>query len=317
MITVEDFYDKFADYLGLKLVAGDQGLSRKIQLPEAHRPGLALAGYMEYHAKKRIIILGKVEIKYLQGLKTTVCKNRLKGLFTKELPAIILARGYKPIKELQELCEKLKVPLFRTSMSTMRLTSRLQHKLSKQFAPKQTIHATMVEVFGVGVLIKGDSAVGKSEAALGLIERGHRLVSDDLVLIQKLEGGALEGSGPGFSNYHMEIRGIGIINVANLYGAVCINEKKKIDIVVCLENWDSSKEYVRLGDKEETCKILDVKVPYHELPVKPGRDVVLLLETLALNFRLKKMGYHSALELKKKLQEKIASKSAKRGVYSE
>ncbi|SCA58512.1 HPr kinase/phosphorylase [Chlamydiales bacterium SCGC AB-751-O23] len=312
MLTIEEFHKNFGDDLGLKLVAGKDGLKRKIYLPEVHRPGLALAGYLHFHAKKRIIILGKVEVCYLKELNAALRKKRLKGIFTKELPAIILARGYKPIQELIDLCEELKVPLFRTSMPTMRLTSSLFHKLSKEFSPKKACHATMVEVFGVGVLIRGDSSVGKSEAALGLVERGHRLVADDLVSIQRLEGGALEGSGPGFSNYHMEIRGIGIINVANLYGAVCVKEKKKIDIVVELENWNENKEYDRMGLEERTCKILDVKLPCHELPVKPGRDVVLLLETLALNFRLKKMGYHSAKEIRRQLAEKIASKTNNR-----
>lgn len=197
-------------------------------------------------------------------------------------------------------------------MTTMNLLSKMTLLLTEEFAPSMSIHGTLVEVFGVGVLIKGDSSVGKSEAALGLIERGHRLISDDIVKVKKREASYLEGFGAELTRHHMEIRGIGIINVAHLYGAVCVRDNKSIDIVVKLETWDDQHFYDRVGVDEKYCDILGVQVPYHVLPVKPGRDVVLLLETIALNHRLKKMGYNSAKEFNSKLLEMIALKQKKR-----
>lgn len=306
MYRVEDLYKQHGDTLGLELIAGKAGLRRKIHVPEAQRPGLSLAGFLKSHAGKRILVFGKVEIEYLRDLDPKVRVERLEALLNSEMPAIILTRRFRPPKELVSLCEKLNVCLLRASMSTMNLLSKLMILLAEQFAPSMSCHGTLVEVFGVGVLIQGDSSVGKSEAALGLIERGHRLVSDDIVKIRKRES-HIEGSGAELTRHHMEIRGIGIINVAHLYGAVCVRDNKSIDLVVKLEDWDDQQFYDRLGLDEKQVAFLEVKVPFHTLPVKPGRDVVLLLETIALNHRLKRMGYNSAREFKAKLLDMIAS----------
>ncbi len=192
----------------------------------------------------------------------------------------------------------------------MNLLSKLTYLLTEDFAPSMSCHGTLVEVFGVGVLIQGDSAVGKSEAALGLIERGHRLICDDLVKVRKKEGAYLEGSwATSLARHHMEIRGIGIINVAHLYGAVCVRNQKSIDIVVRLEVWRDDHFYDRTGIEDKHTILLDVQIPFHILPVKPGRDVVLLLETIALNHRLKGMGYNSAQEFSSKVLELTMSKN--------
>lgn len=312
MYLVDDLYKQHGERLGLQFVAGEAGMKRRIQVPEAHRPGLSLSGYLKGHAGKRILIFGKVEIEYLRYLTPETRIERLEGILTTPTPAIIVARWYRPPKELVHLCEKHNVPLFRTNMSTMNLLSRLTLLLTEEFAPSMSCHGTLVEVFGVGVLIQGDSSVGKSEAALGLIERGHRLISDDIVKVKKREGNYIEGCGAELTRHHMEIRGIGIINVAHLYGAVCVRDNKSIDLVVKLEAWDDQKFYDRIGLDEKYGDILGVKLPYHTLPVKPGRDVVLLLETIALNHRLKEMGYNSAKEFKSKLLEVIASKQNKK-----
>lgn len=309
---VQDLVDDQALGLNLELMAGSKGLHRRVVVPEAHRPGLSLAGYLKAHARKRILVLGKVEIEYLRHLSSEVRTKRLQDLLTKDTPAVILGRNYRPLKELKHLCDAHHVPLFRTPMLTMTLLQKLTLHLSEAFAPSISLHGTLVEVFGVGVLIKGDSAVGKSEAALGLIERGHRLITDDIVRIKKREGAYLEGFGAELTRHHMEIRGIGIINVANLYGAVCVRDHKSIDLVVELEQWNDQHFYDRLGLDEKYCDILDVPLPYHVLPVKPGRDVVLLLETIALNHRLKAMGYNSAKEFNAKLLETIAKKSKRK-----
>jgi HPr kinase/phosphorylase len=309
MYLVKDLYEKHAKELGLELTYGKSGLNRRIKVPEAQRPGLSLCGYLKNHADKRIIIFGKGEIEYLRDLDSNVRTARLEAIITTNTPAIIIARRYRPSKELRAISERQCIPLFRTNLSTMNLLSKLTFLLTEDFAPTMSCHGTLVEVFGVGVLIQGDSAVGKSEAALGLIERGHRLISDDMVKVKKKKGSYLEGSGAALTRYHMEIRGIGIINVAHLYGAVCIRNQKSIDIVVRLVVWQDDHFYDRVGLDEKITTILDVNLPYHVLPVKPGRDVVLLLETIALNHRLKEMGYNSAQEFSSKVLELTAAKS--------
>jgi HPr kinase/phosphorylase len=313
MYLVEDLYKQHGEALCLELVAGKGGIKRRIPVPEAHRPGLSLSGYLKGHAGKRILIFGKVEIEYLRDLDPQLRVERLEAILNSLTPAVIVARRYRPPKELVSLCEKHTIPLFRANMSTMNLLSKLTMLLTEEFSPSMSCHGTLVEVFGVGVLIQGDSSVGKSEAALGLIERGHRLISDDIVKVKKREGNYIEGFGAELTRHHMEIRGIGIINVAHLYGAVCVRDNKSIDLVVKLEAWDDQKFYDRVGLDEKYGDILGVKLPYHVLPVKPGRDVVLLLETIALNHRLKGMGYNSAKEFKSKLLEMIAQKQKKPG----
>ncbi|CDZ81141.1 HPr kinase/phosphorylase [Candidatus Rubidus massiliensis] len=308
MYSVADLYDRFKDRLGLELVAGKSGLKRKIKVPEAHRPGLSLSGYLKNFVNKRILIFGRVEIEYLRDLLPIVRVTRLQSLLSTATPAVIVARRYLPPKELKEICEKNNIPLFRANLTTMNLMSKLTLLLVEEFSPTISCHGTLVEVFGVGVLIKGDSAVGKSETALGLVERGHRLISDDIVKVKKREAGYLEGFGAELTKHHMEIRGIGIINVAHLYGAVCVRDQKSIDIVVKLETWDDNQFYDRVGLEEKFCDLLGVQLPYHILPIKPGRDVVLLLETIALNHRLKGMGYNSAQDFTKRLAQEISSK---------
>lgn len=302
-LLVKDLYERHGKRLGLELSSGKRGMNRRIKVPEVQRPGLSLSGYLKNHAVKRILIFGKVEIEYIRDLDPDTRVKRLEAIVTEHTPAIIIARRYRPPKELRALSDRNHIPLFRTNLSTMNLLSKLTYLLTEDFAPTTSCHGTLVEVFGVGVLIQGDSAVGKSEAALGLIERGHRLISDDIVKVKKKEGSYLEGSGAALTRHHMEIRGIGIINVANLYGAVCVRNQKSIDIIVRLEVWRDDHFYDRMGLEEKLTTILDIHLPYHVLPVKPGRDVVLLLETIALNHRLKDMGYNSAQEFNTKVLE--------------
>lgn len=308
MYLMESFFNKYTETLDLQLIAGKAGMKRPMKYLEVQRPGLSLSGYLKNHAYKRILIFGKVEILYLRDLDKETRIKRLRGILSPKTPAVIVARRHNPSKELIELCEKDGIPLFRSSMTTMNLQSKITFLLNEEFSPSMTCHGTLVEAFGVGLLIQGDSSVGKSEAALGLIERGHRLISDDVVKVKVREGSYLQGSGPELTRHLMEIRGIGIINVAHLYGAVCVRDEKSLDIVVKLEEWDDKHFYDRIGLDEKYCNILGIKVPYHVLPVKPGRDVVLLLETIALNHRLKDMGYNSAKEFNAKLLETISRK---------
>jgi HPr kinase/phosphorylase len=312
MYLVQHLYEQHGKYLGLELLAGHPGLSRRIHKAEVHRPGLSLAGYLKGFVTARMLVIGKQEIEYLRELDPKMRQQRLATILSASTPAVIVARGVRPPTELAALCEKLEIPLFRAGATATNLLSRITFLLMEEFCPSVTLHGTLVEVFGVGVLIQGESSVGKSEAALGLIERGHRLISDDVVRVKKKEGSYLVGSGPELTRHLMEIRGIGIINVAHLYGAVCVRPDKGMDIVVKLEEWDDQHFYDRVGLDEKFIDILGCSVPYHVLPVKPGRDVVLLLETIALNHRLKDMGYNSAKEFNAKLLEAIARRQKKR-----
>jgi HPr kinase/phosphorylase len=286
-------------------------------VPEAHRPGLGLAGHLKEYVNQRILVLGSVEVSYLRDLEDEVRKERIQGILTPKTPAVVIAGRFSPPKELIQFCEEQSLPLLRTKMKTVEFLTRLTFCLSEEFSPSMTCHGTLVEAFGVGVLIQGDSSIGKSEAALGLIERGHRLISDDVVKIRLLEGSYLEGSGPELTRHLLEIRGIGIINVAHLYGAVCVRDDKRIDLIVKLEAWDDKKFYDQVGLDQQFCDILGMKVPFHILPVKPGRDVVLLIETITLNYRLKEMGFNSAKDFNVKLLEAIAKKQGQQGKASE
>ncbi|MFY7842921.1 MAG: HPr(Ser) kinase/phosphatase [Rhabdochlamydiaceae bacterium] len=312
MQIVDDFYNQHKEDFGLELIAGKKGLQRCIRHPEVQRPGLSLSGYLRDHAFRRIMVFGRTEIHYIKDLDSTKRISRLKAIFSEESPAVFVARKHNPPKELIELCDQEGIPLFRSALNTMNLITKITYCLNEEFAPSMTCHGTLVEAFGVGVLIQGDSSVGKSEAALGLIERGHRLISDDVVKVKVKEGAYLEGSGPELTRHLMEIRGIGIINVAHIYGAVCVRDVKTLDIVVKLEQWDDRHFYDRIGLEEKFCDILGIKVPYNVLPVKPGRDVILLIETIVLNYRLKEMGYNSAKEFNSKLLETISEKQNNR-----
>jgi len=317
MYFVQDLFEKHGEYLGLEIVAGKENLRRPVKLPEVHRPGLSLSGYSKGYVEDRILIFGNEEILYFKDLDRETRLERLKGILTPRTPAVIVGGKFRPPKELVNFCEEARIPLFRASMATMNLLSKLILLLNEEFSPSMTCHGTLVEAFGVGVLIQGDSSVGKSEAALGLIERGHRLISDDVVHVKVRENSYLEGSGPELTRHLMEIRGIGIINVAHLYGAVCVRDEKSLDVVVKLEEWDDRRFYDRIGLDEKYCDILGIKVPYHILPVKPGRDIVLLVETIVLNHRLKEMGYNSAREFNVKLLETIAKKQKERKFFHE
>ena len=311
-VTLKDFYDKYHKHLELKVIYAKDLSKKAIKIPEVERPGLILAGYVKTHLQNRIILFGRIEIEYLFDLHSNLRVERLKTLITKKIPAVIIGSSLEAPKELKQLCMDLDVPLLSSELDTTALFNEISILLADECSPSLSCHGTLVEAFGIGLLIQGDSSIGKSEAALGLIERGHRLISDDVVRIRKRKGGYLVGTGPELTRHLLEIRGIGIINVANLYGAVCVSESQKIDLIVKLEEWNDAHFYDRVGLEEKYSDVLGVKVLFHVLPVKPGRDVVLLLETIVLNHRLKQMGYHSAKEFNAKLLETIAKREKER-----
>lgn len=300
-ITVREFYESLKDKLKLKLIAGEAGFDRLITVAEINRPGLALAGYFKYFASQRVQVIGKVEMTYLETLSSSQCKKQIIKLLEEKIPCCIVARNYVPPKELIKEADKRSVPVFRSPLITMILLNKATLFLGEKFAPTTSITGDLLEVFGVGALLRGESGVGKSECALSLIKRGHRLIADDIVKVKLRGGDMLVGSGDPITRHHMEIRGLGIINVQTLFGAGCIREDKRIDVVISMEEWDSKKEYERLGLEEHTFNILGMDVPHVVIPVKPGREVALLVEVACLNQRLKWLGYYSAKELNQKL----------------
>jgi len=313
MLTVEDFFHDFGDHLSLVMKAGKEGLSKMILVPDIERPGLALTGFLNGYSFDRILIFGRIEMEYLFSLSTLVRKERLCKVLTTKLPMVIVTRDVEPLEELKNLCDQRNIALFNSKHTTSHVMQKITYFLGRAFTKSESCYGTLVEAFGKGVLIQGDSSVGKSETALGLIERQHRLVSDDVVILSKREGTYIEGEGPAITRHLMEIRGIGIINVAHLYGAVCVSEKAKIDVVVKLEEWDDDHFYDRVGVEEKHKEFLGVKIPYYILPVKPGRDAVLLIETIVLNHRLKMMGVNSAKEFNIKLLDTMARKQKESG----
>ncbi len=312
-LTVRQFYDSLKDKLELRLAAGEKGLKRKILISEINRPGLALAGYLTFFANRRGQVLGKVEISYLRGLPPGERKKRINLFLRQKIPFCIVSRNYVPPPELLSQADRIGVPVFRSPMVTTRLLNLCTILLEEMFAPHASLIANLVEVYGVGVLIKGKSGVGKSECTLSLVERGHRLVSDDYIHVRQMEGTYLLGEGSELTRFHMEIRGLGIIDVRNLFGVGCVRQRKRLDLAVTLEAWDPEKEYERLGLDEEYLSILGVDIPHIVLPVGPGRDLALLIEVAALNHRIKRMGYHAARELDRSVRERIGNPEKKEG----
>ena len=269
--------------LKLKCLEGRPGLVREIKVPEINRPGLELSGFYENFAFQRIQIFGRGEHAYLKKLEEEKKIDSLETLFSCEIPCCVFSCGLNPTAAFSSLAGKSGCPVLQTDLESSEFTTRLIRVLSNVFAPKSSFHGVLVEVFGIGILIQGASGVGKSEAALALVERGHRLVADDVVEIRRVSGNILMGTGTGVSSHHMEIRGLGIINITHLFGVGAIRDTKQIQIVVQLEEWDSSKAYDRIGAEENTIEILGARVPSLLLPVKPGRNISILIETAAMN----------------------------------
>jgi len=293
--TVLDLLDldlKEQNALDLRCIGGRKGLAREITTPDLNRPGLALSGFYESFAWQRLQIFGRGENAYLKMLADQGKTDVLQKLFAYPMPCCIFTHNLGPGKEFFAAAESADCPVLQTDLSSSEFSSRVIRVLSDIFAPQTTIHGVLVEVYGIGILLMGDSGVGKSETALELVERGHRLVADDVVEIRCVNGSILMGQGANkVIGHHMEIRGLGIINVTHLFGVGAIRDKKQIQLVCGLEEWDSNKVYDRIGTEEMTTEILGVRVPKLEIPVKPGRNIPIIIETAAMNERLKKMGY--------------------------
>jgi HPr kinase/phosphorylase len=316
--TVLDLIDidlKEHNSLNLRCIGGRKGLSRVIDIPDLNRPGLALSGFYESFASQRVQLFGRGEVAYLRKLAEEGKTDTIERMFSYAIPCCIFTHNLEPDQGFFEEAEKARCPILQTELGTAEFQSRLMRILSDIFAPQKSIHGVLVEVYGQGILILGDSGVGKSETALELIERGHRLVADDVVEMRCVSGNILMGAGANkIIGHHMEIRGLGIINVTHLFGVGAIRDRKQIQLVVVLEEWDSQKSYDRLGMEEQVMEILGVSIPKLEIPVKPGRNIPIIIETAAMNERLKKMGYNSAKEFNQNILKWIESDTA-RSVY--
>ncbi|AGN38063.1 HPr(Ser) kinase/phosphatase [Bacillus paralicheniformis] len=300
-VRTKDVMDKFK----LELISGEEGINRPITMSDLSRPGLEMAGYFTYYPKERVQLLGKTEITFFEKLPEEEKKQRMLSLCTEITPAIILSRDLPIPPELIEASEENGVPVLRSPLKTTRLTSRLTNFLESQLAPTTAIHGVLVDVYGVGVLIIGKSGVGKSETALELVKRGHRLVADDCVEIRQEDQDTLIGSAPELIEHLLEIRGLGIINVMTLFGAGAVRSFKRITLVMSLELWEQGKQYDRLGLEEDTMKIIDTDVPKLTIPVRPGRNLAVIIEVAAMNFRLKRMGLNAAEQFTHKLADVI------------
>lgn len=295
--------------MNLKNLTPEISLDGKaIPVPEINRPALQLTGYFEHFMSQRVQIIGYVEYTYLQQLSREVRIHRFEDFISRGIPCIVFTTQQIPDEDLLALALKYDVPIFATDRETSPFTAEITRWLNVQLAPMISIHGVLVDVFGEGVLIMGESGIGKSEAALELVKRGHRLVSDDVVEIRRVSDITLVGSAPDITRHFIELRGIGIIDVKTLFGIQSVEDTKSIDLIIKLEEYDKDKVYDRLGMSEEYTEILGNKIVSHSLPIRPGRNLAVIVETAAVNRRQKKMGYNAAQELYRRVQESLGKK---------
>jgi HPr kinase/phosphorylase len=304
-LSIEDMYQDEDYGLDLVLLAGRRGLVNRIYSSRIQKPGLALTGYTEHLHPDRVQVLGNTEISYLRQLPEDLGTEYIRKLCTFPISCFIVTKGLVPPPFLKEVAEEAGIPLLGTPHQSSTFISLITKFLEESLLPTTHIHGVLVDVLGVGVLLLGKSGIGKSECALDLIIRGHRLVADDIVFLKKKMPAALVGQAGESLQYHMEIRGLGIINIKNIFGVSSIREKKIIDLVVELVEWDAAQEYDRLGIDEEVYTILGVDLPHVKIPVRPGRNLTSIIEVAARNYLLKGMGYHSAREFHEKLLTRL------------
>jgi len=313
--TVLDLIDmdlKEHNSLNLRCIGGRKGLGKTINIPDLNRPMGAIMGFFEDFAYQRIQLFGRGEVSYLRRLESDGITNTIEEMFNYPMPCCIFTHNLSPHREFLEIAEKAQCPILQTEIGSADFSARIMRILSRIFSPRKIIHGVLVEVYGLGILIMGDSGVGKSETALELIHRGHRLVADDVVEINCIYGNTLMGAGANkIIGHHMEIRGPGIINITHLFGVRAIRDRNEIQLVVELEEWDSGKNYDRLGSEDHTIELLGVNIPKLTIPVKPGRNIPIIIETAAMNERLKSMGYHAAKEFNKNILKWIESDAAR------
>ncbi|MDH3974391.1 MAG: HPr(Ser) kinase/phosphatase [Deltaproteobacteria bacterium] len=306
--TVKELLEDKRYDLRLEILAGSKGLENEISSPKVQKPGLALSGFTDHLHGDRIQVLGNTEMSYLESLPRGGRQAPVECLFALKVCCFVITFGLEPLEELIMLAEKTGTPLLRTSLPTDKFTTNILNLLEERLTETTSIHGVLVDVLGIGMLIRGKSGVGKSECALDLIAKGHRLVADDMVVVTKRPPNIIIGSSPDLIRYHMEIRGLGIINIKDIFGNTAVRVEKQIDMVVQLVKWESNREYERLGFDQETYGILDVELPNVTLPVSSGRNMTTIIEVAARNHILRIMGRNPTLEFEKSLKEEILNK---------
>jgi len=310
-LTVGTFFADNRKKLKLQLLNSDSGFDRVITSSELNRPGLALAGFLDLFTYDRIQILGNTEIRYLFSLTPAKRRNSLEKLFQFELPCVIVTENNQVPEELLNIATRCQISVFRSRFKTTELMHYLSDYLNNEFAPRTTVHGTLVDVYGIGILFTGRSGIGKSEIALDLVERGHRLVADDVVIITKKAEEILMGEGRELAEHHLEIRGLGLIDTRSIFGVRAVRVHKRVEVEVQLVDFDPNMDYERVGLDEQTTTILGVKIPLVVLPINPGKNVTVIAETIALNQLLKIYGHHTAKEFNKRLLEKMREQERK------
>jgi HPr kinase/phosphorylase len=305
-LTTEALQAPSLAILGLTLVAGERGIARPLTGWRIQRPGLAIAGFLPYIKPGRIQILGESELDYINTLTPLERRQRLSAIAALPVAGFVVTKGLTPPAELSRECRRRNVPLFVSHATTSVVIQRITGMLEESLAPRQTVHGVLVDVHGMGVLLIGESGIGKSECALDLIQRGHRLVADDAVQISRFPSGELLGRASNLIRYHMELRGIGIINIKHLFGVSAVRTSQTVDLVISLERWKPGEQYDRLGLLQETYEILDEKRPFMRLPVASGRNLAILIEIAARNELLKLQGYDAAREFTERVDAEIA-----------
>jgi HPr kinase/phosphorylase len=291
--------------LALEVLAGHTGLDRSIASPHIQKTGLALAGFHEYLQPGRVLVFGESEVRYLESLGNTDRLNSLANAFSHDIPCVLITGGWSPPTELLAAADRYNMPLLRTAIPTPLAISKITTLLEDTLAVREIVHGVLMDILGLGVLIVGESGIGKSECALDLVVRGHRLVADDTVEIRRRGETVVLGTCPELTRYHMEIRGLGVINVRDLFGVASTRTSKRIELVVQLERWDPSREYDRLGIDDPTYELLGVKVPLIQMPVAPGRSLAILVEVAARNQLLRVRGLNAARDLVERLDNRL------------
>jgi HPr kinase/phosphorylase len=307
LVTVERFYTGHASALELNLLAGAGGLKRIIREPTVNRPGLVLTGFTRYFAYKRVQAIGNAEAYYIKSLPADARAERYKSFFSWKIPCVVFSRNLVPDRLFLRAAEEAEVPIFRCPLVTMKFINLATLALEMMFAPRGTEMGSMVDILGVGVVIRGESGIGKSESVLALIERGYSLVADDITKVTLVDGREVIGTSAEITRNHMEVRGIGIINVGAMFGVRSIRQDKKVDLVITLKSWNEVTDVDRLGMEQQYVKILGIDIPHITIPVRPGRDLARLIEVAAFQTKLKSTGYNPAKELNDRLISRMAS----------
>ena len=313
-LRIETLLQELGGPLSLRLIEGRKGLQNEIEVPDLNRPGLALSGFFDYFPAERLQVLGKTEVTFWDSLDAKIRRQRLDDIFGKFRPTgFILCHDMTPPKDLCAAAARARVPVLATPIPTTKFVTELMTYLEEKFSPSVTLHGCLMDVFGVGVLMLGESGIGKSECALALLDKGHRLCADDVVEIRRTPEKTLLGTGTRQLRYHMEIRGLGIVDIKGLFGARAVRERKLVELVIRLAPWEAGKHYDRTGLESKTHPVLNVPLPLIELPIQTGRNLAVLVEMAAMNWRLKQTGVNAAERLNEKILRDLRRERGRSG----